>query len=564
MTFKHYYDGKELRYFIERSWNCITSINEKFKVYVNNKFDKLLSDHWLEYVDGFIPVNISNLFLFDGEKIEDFADEDQSKRLLFTAINSLLGGAIVDQLETDLLVLEKRKKSESLDSKDKSAINDIYNDIKSSEIRKQDLYKMRAKIKTQIESNKKLLRDEKVEFQINGGDIYEQREDLNRKKAALKIELEKLNRNIHSLVAGVVPLRLIEDLYVSAKEQDERESQYKSQNIAEKIITDRLKKLKTYSKEVFDDDTWTVIQNTMLKGNSLSENYSSYLNIESEKTRHKLNSIEWEIEEKLSDAWASVTDAELRQVKIVDIERALERVPNDDIVAKRLDKIDRLAKEISELSKELMLLEHDYANEENRFDMLKTKILNIIEQQTDDIITGESNQRIIEYSNKARATLQIYKSRLISKYIETISKHILDCFSLLIRKENLISKISISSADYEILLYGYDNTVLSPSSLSAGERQLFAISTLWGLAKASGRPLPVIIDTPLGRLDSSHRTHLLNNYFPNASHQVILLSTDEEIDNNYYDMLKPSISHSYTLDFDQEQRSTKIKKGYIF
>jgi DNA sulfur modification protein DndD len=53
---------------------------------------------------------------------------------------------------------------------------------------------------------------------------------------------------------------------------------------------------------------------------------------------------------------------------------------------------------------------------------------------------------------------------------------------------------------------------------------------LRGLAKASGRPLPTIIDTPLGRLDSTRRRHLLERYFPVASHQVILLSTDEEID----------------------------------
>ncbi|MCK5869492.1 MAG: hypothetical protein KAG45_02400 [Methyloprofundus sp.] len=70
-------------------------------------------------------------------------------------------------------------------------------------------------------------------------------------------------------------------------------------------------------------------------------------------------------------------------------------------------------------------------------------------------------------------------------------------------------------------------------SLSAGERQIYAIAMLDALAKTSSRKLPMIIDTPLGRLDSKHRKKLVENYFPSASHQVIILSTDTEIGKTY-------------------------------
>lgn len=63
-------------------------------------------------------------------------------------------------------------------------------------------------------------------------------------------------------------------------------------------------------------------------------------------------------------------------------------------------------------------------------------------------------------------------------------------------------------------------------SLSAGEQQLMVISILWALAICSKKKLPVIIDTPLSRLDSLHRTALINTYFPNAGEQTIILSTD--------------------------------------
>ena len=53
--------------------------------------------------------------------------------------------------------------------------------------------------------------------------------------------------------------------------------------------------------------------------------------------------------------------------------------------------------------------------------------------------------------------------------------------------------------------------------------------------------LPIIIDTPLSRLDSAHRDNIVNNYFPNAGEQVIILSTDTEIDKDYYRKLEPRL-----------------------
>ena len=76
--------------------------------------------------------------------------------------------------------------------------------------------------------------------------------------------------------------------------------------------------------------------------------------------------------------------------------------------------------------------------------------------------------------------------------------------------------------------------------------------------------MPTVIDTPLSRLDSVHRTHLVERYFPNASHQVILLSTDEEIDDRYYAQIEQYVSHSYTVSYDDETETSRIEDGYTF
>ena len=113
-------------------------------------------------------------------------------------------------------------------------------------------------------------------------------------------------------------------------------------------------------------------------------------------------------------------------------------------------------------------------------------------------------------------------------------------------------------------MFDQKNQKIQRDDLSSGEKQLFAISVLWALAKSSGRPLPVIIDTPLGRLDSDHRLNLVRNYFPHAAHQVIVLSTDTEVDRGLFKEISPNVSHCYHLKYNQEETRTAPKEEYFW
>ncbi|HEX7376558.1 MAG TPA: hypothetical protein VF278_05570, partial [Pirellulales bacterium] len=73
-----------------------------------------------------------------------------------------------------------------------------------------------------------------------------------------------------------------------------------------------------------------------------------------------------------------------------------------------------------------------------------------------------------------------------------------------------------------------------------------------------------IIDTPMARLDARHREHLVERYFPNASHQVIVLSTDTEVDRRYYESLEPHLARAYHLNYDEEHRATVAEEGYFW
>ena len=131
---------------------------------------------------------------------------------------------------------------------------------------------------------------------------------------------------------------------------------------------------------------------------------------------------------------------------------------------------------------------------------------------------------MVRHSAKVRETLQKFRAEVVRKNTQKIEELVLDSYRALLRKESLVQGLKIDPDTFKMELTGAKGKVLSPDRLSAGERQLLAVSILWGLGRASGRPLPAVIDTPLGRLDSEHRTHLVQRYFPYASHQVILLS----------------------------------------
>ena len=82
---------------------------------------------------------------------------------------------------------------------------------------------------------------------------------------------------------------------------------------------------------------------------------------------------------------------------------------------------------------------------------------------------------------------------------------------------------------------------------SAGENQIFATALIAGLAEVSEINAPLVVDTPLGRLDSTHRENIFKFWIGTANRQVILLSQDKEIDRSFFDRIEKHVSAAYLL-----------------
>lgn len=169
----------------------------------------------------------------------------------------------------------------------------------------------------------------------------------------------------------------------------------------------------------------------------------------------------------------------------------------------------------------------------------------------------------IFYSNIALKIIERYEIELQKRKIDVLAETITNCYTKLANKKNLIKTIVMDPETLDLKYLSEEGIEIPKDSLSAGEQQLMVISILWALAICSKKKLPVIIDTPLSRLDSLHRTALITTYFPNAGEQTIILSTDSEIDENYYELMRENVGDEFTLKYDEDSKSTSIERGYL-
>ena len=245
------------------------------------------------------------------------------------------------------------------------------------------------------------------------------------------------------------------------------------------------------------------------------------------------------------------------------VEEKLAHVPDEDLITPFIDRRERLDAELAALER---LNERNSIKVESavsEIERLEKTLADLQEADAKARLGRHEKSRIVSHSVKARNTLKEFRRRVIARNVEQIEHVVLESFQQLLRKTSLVSRIAIDPETFALSLFAPDGGQLDPRRLSAGERQLLAVATLWGLGKASGRALPTAIDTPLGRLDGTHREHLVERYFPNASHQVLLLSTDEEITQSHLRTLEPWIGHRYRLDYDDSTGSTTVSKGYF-
>jgi len=95
---------------------------------------------------------------------------------------------------------------------------------------------------------------------------------------------------------------------------------------------------------------------------------------------------------------------------------------------------------------------------------------------------------------------------------------------------------------------------LADQDPSAGQTQIIAYSFIAGLSQYTTRNAPVVIDTPIGRLDPEHKANLIE-FYHEFSDQVIILYQPNELTEDDIEIMSEYISKHFEIKIREDDQS---------
>jgi len=569
LAFRYASEGQEHVYELCRTWRVRGKrVREKLYVSKDGQPDRWLSDHWNEVVEELIPLGISQLFFFDAEQIRFIAEDTRANGKLGAAIKSLLGLDLAERLIADAAVLEARLTERSKLTSGQDSIEGLRNAVEKKEAALREKKAERAALENERLRAEEELRKVEEEFARLGGQHWQQRQSRQQRLAELQMQEAQFQSQLVNLAATELPLALVPELLSSVREQDALEQQAAESAIVLKVLEERDRQmLRTLRDEGVPDQIIRLVrklQNADRARRLPERNASPRLRL-SDSARSLLNHLRDQgLLRMLEQSRTLLERLDVVRRELDAVRRALEMTPQDADVGEIGERLKSASRELAVLNDRATRLDREIRSLQFQRDELDKKLVQLRRKFIDHEIRCEESARMARLAVRTQNTMREFLRRATTAKIDRLSGLVSEAFRFLLRKKTLVQRVQIDPDSFAITLYDSRGQVVPKGRLSEGEKQIFAISVLWGLAQGSPRPLPAIIDTPMARLDAQHRNHLVSRYFPKASHQVIILSTDTEVDREYYQLLQRYIARAYHLNYNEVEKVTVAEEGYFW
>ncbi|MEH2178492.1 DNA sulfur modification protein DndD [Nostoc sp.] len=570
LVFEHIEDDKPVKYRIVRTWEKNPKDGKDSLGILGDDdtwpVDSLVNT-WDDYIENLLPLGISNLFLFDGEQVRNLAEQESPPLIVIEAIRGLLGLELSDRLAVDLEILVNRKRKEMADNKDLANIEEIEKRLTQQQEDYLVIEEKLAHFKNQLEELETIQREVLDKFVSEGGKIAAERNQLEQQQKEKTAAAENIRQSMCELAADVLPLKLISNLLNQVQAQGANEFRYQQVQLARDVLLERDKRLLNWLSELaiaYDkvDKINSFLANDI--DNLYTANSQSELPwlLTDEESLSQLDNVRYYLQNALNTTKEKLNVLKNLEEEIINLARQVQTAAEPEAYKKLREAVEEAQNQVSEAKVNYEITRQKLAELATALDKTKKEL----QEYTVENIERKNKDHIITSAAKVQETLKIFREKLTLRKLNKLEEEVKNCFLYLLHKSDLVHRITIDTNSFGLFLYDFNGQPVPKHRLSAGEKQLLAIAFLWGLAKVSGHRLPVAIDTPLGRLDSSHRSNLVERYFPSASHQVILLSTDTEIGKKEVETLRENeaIAREYLLKYDSSTRQTTVVENQYF
>ncbi len=520
-----------------------------------------------KFIDRIIPYHAAPFFIFDGEEIKDIILRQNSQEMK-EAIHKITGMNSHKQLLEDLAVLKQTIERQLARSVSHSAMKGAEKELRELDegvAKYQNLYE---KVQEKRREYQRLINAAKAERNEKMLNNSKSRESVVKKQTRVGTELDLARKELKDFykenVVNIILSNKLSKLKSTLKKENEIShrkilqhaslnpyrnfmDQLLSQPINPPLSPAQLEQIKEMGRNIWvkENDIKYVIPDDFEEIHDISNKDYSYLTSLKVKDKSLVTNYINKIE-KLTAEYNSLENEIRNAPEAVDLEEENDKI---DLLTKKLGEMDSKQRKV--ISK-LNTLKDQRTNLKNKFTRLSDQ----------DSNTEELQVRLQNVEQTINA-MKEYVEEVTNLKAEHIKEEFSKMLKVLFRKQDEFGKIEFDINTYSVRLYSDRMQEISIQERSAGEMQMISSALIWALTKVSDLSLPMVIDTPLGRLDSYHRNHLINHYYKELSEQVIILSTDTEITEEYVDLMEKSSYKQYMLDYNEKKKYTVIRDGYF-
>lgn len=517
-------------------------------------------------IKGNLPEELSRYFLFDAMEAGNLLKEDRLNRVIRENIENVMGFN---------RYLSFAKAAESLTQDYTAQMLDLENE-KKEYLQLVEQKRKEEETLTELKGKRK----EALDFSVSNKDLYDtlkagmnEESTLNNKVKQLEEELNNLDKEEKQYKTDVNDFIKNFEMHVSLPKLTEV-----LQNDIALIINER----ETSNADAYTHLNKEVVENVLIKAvNLLADKGHNLKDVSVSQLADKV----------LKSLEDKNTDLEYDYFQTSEIE-ALKKLANGNYqnpynsITHRKENLDKdianahkIKKQIEDLKAQITGKDYSlikaYEVNESAIKTLKSEIEDKDKEvkkiakrlQQFDIPTTEEPDPKFEALKKLQPLFDEIANTLLKNKkdkIEDKMKH--DLNVNLAAYQDVIDRVELSEdlKDLNFSIYHKAGNEIYLSQLNTASTQVVVQVLLKALHEFGDYDPPVMIDTVMGVLDETSRSTLLENYFPELSHQTILLSSDSEVrPNSDLQKIEPFVAKAYTLLRDKEAQKTNVTEGYF-